>query len=241
VEGTLPPNQVNFPVHGSVPDPERFIAEEFIKAIKKSDISFDGIAKTMRDINEARHIAEPPRTTLYTHYSPSLDTIIKVTLQHSVNLFAECILNYLSYKKSGKSDETEATEIVTDFWKKKGVDVSGFIMNDGCGLARSNFITTQAQTQILRAIAKDTYFKIFYNCLPIAGASGALGGVGEGTFIENNLRGKSGYMTRARGYTGYVKNKKGEMLCFSLIANNYSCSPTEMKLKLEKLLVAIVE
>jgi D-alanyl-D-alanine carboxypeptidase len=52
---------------------------------------------------------------------------------------------------------------------------------------------------------------------------------------------KSGYITRARGYAGYVKNKKGEMLCFSLLANNYECTPPEMKKKLEKLMIAIAE
>jgi D-alanyl-D-alanine carboxypeptidase/D-alanyl-D-alanine-endopeptidase (penicillin-binding protein 4) len=68
-----------------------------------------------------------------------------------------------------------------------------------------------------------------------------LGGLCDGTFAENNLRAKSGYITRARGYAGYVKNRKGELLCFSVLANNYECSPTEMKKKLEKILVAIAE
>jgi D-alanyl-D-alanine carboxypeptidase len=45
----------------------------------------------------------------------------------------------------------------------------------------------------------------------------------------------------ARGYTGYVKNRKGDLLCFSVLANNYECSPTEMKRKLERLLIAIAE
>jgi serine-type D-Ala-D-Ala carboxypeptidase/endopeptidase (penicillin-binding protein 4) len=90
-------------------------------------------------------------------------------------------------------------------------------------------------------MAKDKNFKAFYNSLPVAGKSGSLGSLCEGTFAENNLCAKSGYITMARGYAGYVKNKKGEMLCFSLLANNYECSPTEMKRKLEKLLVAIAE
>ena len=77
------------------------------------------------------------------------------------------------------------------------------------------------------------------NCLPIAGVSWALGDIGNGTFIENNMHAKSGYMTRVRSYTGYVKNKSGHILCFSMIANNYSCTPATMKKKFEKLLIAI--
>jgi D-alanyl-D-alanine carboxypeptidase/D-alanyl-D-alanine-endopeptidase (penicillin-binding protein 4) len=90
-------------------------------------------------------------------------------------------------------------------------------------------------------MSRDKNFNAFYNSLPVAGKSGSLGSLCEGTCAENNLRAKSGYITRARGYAGYVKNKKGEMLCFSVIANNYECSPLEMKRKLEKILVAIAE
>jgi len=90
-------------------------------------------------------------------------------------------------------------------------------------------------------MAKDKNFNAFYNSLPIAGKAGSLGGLCAGTFADNNLRAKSGYITRARGYAGYVKNRKGELLCFSVLANNYNCTPTEMKLKLEKLMVAIAE
>ena len=90
-------------------------------------------------------------------------------------------------------------------------------------------------------MSADKNFNSFFNSFPIAGKPGSLGGLCMGTFAENNLRAKSGYITRARGYAGYVKNRKGELLCFSLLANNYDCTPTEMKLKLEKLLIAIAE
>ncbi|MBK6836611.1 MAG: D-alanyl-D-alanine carboxypeptidase [Bacteroidetes bacterium] len=55
------------------------------------------------------------------------------------------------------------------------------------------------------------------------------------------MRAKSGYITRARGYAGYVKTKKGTELSFSVLFNNYNCSPSEAKHKIEKLLEALVE
>jgi D-alanyl-D-alanine carboxypeptidase/D-alanyl-D-alanine-endopeptidase (penicillin-binding protein 4) len=119
--------------------------------------------------------------------------------------------------------------------------VGGFTMTDGCGLSRGNVITTKTETQILVKMTKDKNFDAFYKSLPIAGKSGSLGGLCDGTFAENNLRAKSGYINMARGYTGYVKNRKGDLLCFSVLANNYECSPTEMKRKLERLLIAIAE
>ena len=241
IEGTIPPNKNNYEVDGSIPDPERFCAEQFRKALIKVGIKVGGLIETQKDRNENKPKAPIQKHLLFTNYSPTLDSIIHLTNLKSINLFAECILNYLSYKKSGYGNEAEGTTIVTEFWKSKGVDVSGFFMNDGCGLARANVITTKTQTEMLRLMAKDKNFNTFYNSLPIAGKSGSLGGLCVGTFAENNLHAKSGYMNRARGYAGYVKNKKGETLCFSLLANNYDCTPTEMKRKLEKLLIALAE
>jgi len=250
-QGTIPANKNNYEVDGSIPDPALYCAQVFEEALKKMHISV-GKATTIRaelenQENEkqasAKNIEYDPlkRKTLYTHNSPPLEKIVYWTNLKSNNLFAEHLLKYICYTKTGFGSETKGTEIVTEFWKNKGVDVSGFFMNDGCGLARANVITTKTEGQILRLISKDKTYNAFYNSLPVAGRSGSLAGLCEGTCAENNMHAKSGYITRARGYAGYVKNKKGELLCFSLLANNYECSPTEMKNKLEKILVAIAE
>lgn len=84
-------------------------------------------------------------------------------------------------------------------------------------------------------------YKTFNASLPVAGKSGSLASLCKGSFAENNMRAKSGYITRARGYAGYVKTKAGTELAFSVLFNNYNCSPSEAKLKIEKFLEALVE
>lgn len=241
VTGTIPANKKEYKVEGAIPDPALYCAQRFVKALKSEKIEVTEKPTTVRALKLKKLYTDKTKHVLHIHYSPSLDSIIHITNLKSINLFAESMLKYMSYKKSGVGTEMDGTAIVIDFWKNKGVDVSGLFMNDGCGLARANVITTKTQTQMLNVMAKDKNFNIFYNSLPVAGKSGSLGGLCVGTFAENNLHAKSGYMTRARGYAGYVKNKKGEMLCFSLLANNYDCSPTDMKKKLEKLLIALAE
>ncbi len=241
VEGSVPTNQSNYEVDALMPDPALFCAQQFYEAVLKKQISVSKKFTTYRILSETQSIKKTERKTIYSHYSPTLDKIVYYTNLKSNNLYAEHLLKYVCYKKTGYGNEHDATEIITNYWKNRGVDVAGFFMNDGCGLARSNVITTKTQTQVLKILYKDKVFSNFYNSLPIAGKSGSLGGLCDGTFAENNLRAKSGYITRARGYCGYVKNKKGEMLCFSVLANNYDCSASEMKNKLEKILVAIAE
>ena len=241
VEGTIPAEQNNYEIEGSIPDPALFCAQSLERSLKTVGISIAGNATTTRVLKETNKYIETTKRLLFTNYSPTLDEIVYWTNFKSNNLYAEHLLKYIAYKKNGIGREKEGTEIITDFWKNKGVDVGGFFMNDGCGLSRSNVVTTKMETQILRAMARDKNFKIFYNSFPIAGKKGSLDNMCEGTCAKNNLVAKSGYITRARGYTGYVKNKKGEMLCFSMLANNYECTPTEMKKKFEKLMIGLAE
>ena len=241
LQGTVPAYQNNYEVDGSIPDPALFCAQSLEQSLKKIGVNSSKKTTTVRVLKEMNKYVISTKQTLYTNYSPPLSEIIYWTNLKSINLYAEHLLKYIAYKKNGIGKENEGTEIITAFWKNKGVDVSGFFMNDGCGLSRSNIITTKTETQILRQMAKEKNFKAFYNSLPVAGKSGSLDNMCEGTCAKDNLCAKSGYITRARGYAGYVKNKKGEMLCFSLLANNYECTPPEMKKKLEKLLVAIAE
>ena len=86
-----------------------------------------------------------------------------------------------------------------------------------------------------------TWYIEFNASLPIAGKEGSMTSLCKGTCAENNMRAKTGYINRARGYAGYVKLRSGKTVSFSLLANNYTCTASEMKKKLEKILIAIAE
>jgi D-alanyl-D-alanine carboxypeptidase/D-alanyl-D-alanine-endopeptidase (penicillin-binding protein 4) len=240
-EGTIPPNKKNYEVEGSIPDPALSCAQALESALKKLNVVIAQKATTAKKLKETNAYTTSNRKNIYANYSPTLDKIVYWTNMKSINLYAEHLLKFMSYRKTGFGSESRGTQLVTDYWKDRGVDVSGFSMTDGCGLARANVITTKTETQVLCKMIKDKNFDVFYKSFPIAGKSGSLGNLCEGTFAENNLRAKSGYINMARGYAGYVKNRKGDLLCFSVIANNYECSPTEMKKKLERLLIAVAE
>jgi D-alanyl-D-alanine carboxypeptidase/D-alanyl-D-alanine-endopeptidase (penicillin-binding protein 4) len=133
---------------------------------------------------------------------------------------------------------------VTAYWRGKGVDVNGLHMMDGSGLSRYNGITPAQMEHMLRLNRKEPWFEAFWNSLPVAGDlqdPGTLSSMCRGTVCEKNMRAKSGYIMRVRTYTGYVKNKSGQLLTFSLMANNYTCSNATMRTQLEKLMVLIGE
>ena len=115
-------------------------------------------------------------------------------------------------------------------------------INDGSGLSRSNAVTSENLTKILYMMYSDSLTKLpFANSLPIAGVSGSLRTMGKGTALENNLKAKSGYITRVRSYAGYMKTKSGKEICLSLIINNFNGTPSETKKKMEQIFLKIYE
>ena len=180
---------------------------------------------------------------LYTCQSPKLEKIVYYTNLKSDNHYAESLLNTIGATTTNKQGTTDnGITAVENFWKERGIDISGLHMVDGSGLSRANTITTKIQASVLSKIYKDSLLYPAFNAsLPIAGKSGSMSNLCKGTFAENNLRAKTGYINRARGYCGYVKTKSGKDLAFSVLFNNYTSTPKEMKLKIEKLLIALVE
>ena len=155
----------------------------------------------------------------------------------SNNHYCESILLTL-----GKGNIYAGTEAVRNYWQKQGLDKSELFMSDGSGLSRANTTTAFYQASLLSKVFKDSiHFKSFNASLPVAGKNGSMSNIGKGKLIENNMRAKTGYINRARGYCGYVRAKSGKDLAFSVLFNNYNCSAKEAKVKIEKFLIELGE
>ncbi len=243
VKGTIPANKKDYEVEGSMPDPSLFCAQALDSSLRNIGIAIEKKPSTLRIRNQvAGSKNQESRTRIFTQTSHTLDKIIYQTNIQSNNLFAESILKTIALNKTKLGEDQAGIDIVTNYWKAKGLDMKGFYMADGCGLSRHNAVTTKLLATMLQAISTDSViFKKFYDSLPVAGKSGSLGKLCKGTVAENNLHAKSGYMTRVRSYAGYVTSKKGNLLTFAIIVNNYDCTPQLMKDKLEDLMIAIAE
>ena len=180
--------------------------------------------------------------TLYTHRSPSLEKIIYYTNLHSNNQYAEGIFRTIALKKAGFGSNAQAIQVVTNHLKSKDFDTNGLFISDGSGLSRSNAVTAGHLTKVLYMMWSDSTTKLpFMNSLPVAGVSGSLRSLGKGTALENNLRAKSGYITRVRSYAGYLKTKSGKDICMSVIITNFNGTPTDTKKKMEQIFLKVYE
>ncbi|MBC7863341.1 MAG: D-alanyl-D-alanine carboxypeptidase/D-alanyl-D-alanine-endopeptidase [Bacteroidia bacterium] len=236
IRGTIPANQSKYEVEGSMPDPAYYCAFSLAEALKNAGIENSGKVEVVSEKGKTNG------KTLYTHKSPVLEKIVYYTNMKSNNHYAETLLRTIAHRKNGVGTTSAGTDLVTEFWKGRGVETEGLFMNDGSGLSRANAISPLVQATILSKIYKDSLiYKSFNASLPVSGESGGMIGIGKGTCAQGNMRAKSGYITRARSYAGYVKTKSDEEYCFSFIVNNYSCSPKVVKGKIEDVLVLFCE
>lgn len=232
ITGTIPPAQKKYEVGAAMPNPGLQCVSDLKQALLKQGIQVVGDCQTIiAKSNKSRII-------LYTHTSPTLEKIVYYTNSKSNNLYAEQLLRAIAVNKVGVGDMQKGIEEIKKYWQQKGLDIAGLFMSDGSGLSRFNGVTAQQLTSILLLAEKEPYFNQLYGSFLIAGVSTTFG---DNTSLENKMVAKSGYMTRVRSYAGYIKNKQGQTVAFALVANNYSCSATSMKHKMERLLTSLVE
>jgi serine-type D-Ala-D-Ala carboxypeptidase/endopeptidase (penicillin-binding protein 4) len=241
VYGTIPAQKIGYKVEAANPDPAYTCATELKAILLAAGIQVKGEASTVRRLQIKGKLNSTQRNKIAEIKSPNLSEIVKLTNVQSDNTFAEQISRTLGLLK-GEGGTTEAgVKVIRNYWQSLGVDVEALHMTDGSGLSRSNLVTTNIEASVLQKIYQQKWFSVFDKSLPVAGKNGSMTSLCKGTLAENNLRAKTGYINKARGYAGYVKTKSGKLLCFSLLANNYTCTANEMKKKLEKLLVAMAD
>ena len=204
VKGTIPVNENKFIISAAMPNPDR----EFFNRLNNNSLwQFDKTGKI--DLE-----------TIYTHFSPSLDSIIYWFNKKSINLYGEALIKTFAYEKQGFGSTDSGVAIVRKFWKEKGLSDKELNIVDGSGLSPLNRVTTHAQVEILKYAKSKDWFPNFYNSLP----------------EYNGMKIKSGTIHDVKGFCGYHKAKNGKEYIFSFLVNNYNGSAGELVKKMYKVL-----
>ena len=144
------------------------------------------------------------------------------------------------YKEGNYSLDTgKAT--VNKHLTKKTFDFQGFNYADGSGLSRSNVITPMSQVKFLSELMNEKHFDSYFKSLPIGGQTGTLRSMFLNTEAYGQVFAKTGTLNRVKTLAGYIKTKKGKLLTFSLLINNYNGSVAQVKKKMESILIPILD
>ncbi len=219
VFGRVSENSEEKRVYSTVNNPTQYMMVVLKEVLQQKGIKVNGYAA---DIDE--ELLNPDyngMVKLLTYYSPNLSEIIKVINKNSQNFYAEQLLKTIGYEKEGFGSIENGVNEIKSFFRKIGINPEMLIMVDGSGLSRLNLVTPRQMVDLLTYIFKNEDFQIFYESLPVAGVDGTLGRRMRKTKAENNVRGKTGYISGVRSLCGYVNTADNEPLTFSIFVNNY--------------------
>ena len=218
IRGTIPVNENNFSISASITNPEWIFSVSLLSRVQEQK-GFDAGYGSYEVLNKS--LSDKGNSELvYTHYSPSLDSIIYWFNKKSINLYGEALIKTFAYEKKGFGSTDSGVVLLKKFWKEKGMDEHELNMVDGSGLSPLNRVTTHAQVGILKYAKTKDWFPYFYNSLP----------------EYNGMKIKSGTIRGVKGFCGYHKAKNGKEYIFSFLVNNYNGSSSALVNKMYKVL-----
>lgn len=231
-----------FSVKGSLPDPAYFAAYALQEQLRQDSVAISGLPISVGGGLTSTITENGNRTALNQHRSPTLAELIQQTNFQSINLYAEALLRTtaLTLKKSVRSTSA-SIDALTEFWKAKGVDVSGFRIRDGSGLSTVGALTADNMTGILSVMGREKSFPQFYETIPVVGQTGTVRSLARGTAAAGNIRAKSGSIEGVRAYAGYFTAADGERMTFCVLVNKFTPGQNRtVTAELEKIFVGLV-
>jgi D-alanyl-D-alanine carboxypeptidase/D-alanyl-D-alanine-endopeptidase (penicillin-binding protein 4) len=206
IAGTLGKQSKPFTISGSMPFGELSLLNALGNYLVEKGISIDG--KPRPSVYFQINNKQIPATTgiLGNYQSVAMDSVVYWFLQKSINLYGEALLKTLAVRAGKQGDSDAGADWLREFWNARGIDKNAIRIQDGSGLSPQNRVTASSQVAVLQYASKQNWFSAFYEGLPLI----------------HNIKMKSGTIGGAKGYTGYISDKKGNRYSFSLLVNNYS-------------------
>lgn len=202
-------------------------------------VSADLIARLLQDT--LRKAVTTVNNRLPTHsktfYSIPSDSLYKVMMQESDNFVAEQLLQMCA----GILSDSLASEIAIEHVKKNFLfdlpDEPQWV--DGSGLSRYNLFTPRSIVRLWEKIMLMVPQERLFQLLAVGGKAGT---------IKNSYRsdppyiyGKTGTLSNNHCLSGFLLTKKGKVLIFSFMNNNYTTPTNLVRKNMEAVLFEIHE
>ena len=236
--GNIPKGAKDFKVDITVHEPARFAAALLKEALQRRGIRLNGnVLRLDANARVANPFDETKLIEIASIESQPMSVLLKVINKPSQNLHTEIMLRQLGELRGApreiddygrpKSSDSRGIDVLKQFLTKAGIDVTPLSLRDGSGLARQDMISPRSTSQLLLFMSKHPHFNVYRDSLPVVG-DGTLQRRMKGTPAEGKVQAKTGSLSYVRALSGYVTTKKGQMLVFSFLGNNYTGAGNEV-------------
>ncbi|MDR1594390.1 MAG: D-alanyl-D-alanine carboxypeptidase/D-alanyl-D-alanine-endopeptidase [Prevotellaceae bacterium] len=175
--------------------------------------------------------------------SPPYSELARFTNYVSNNLFADAVFKNISKITTGETSFSKSATNMDNLLKSLKLNTHDIRIVDGSGLSRHNLITAGFTCEYLRVIKR--HVPDFHLSLPSPGTEKStlryFMSSYAGKSNKERIFLKSGSMTGALNYAGYIVGKNGEIMCVAIMTNNFTCKTKDIRPKLERLVFLISE
>ncbi len=178
-----------------------------------------------------------PLPGIRTKYEMTADSLYKRLMQESDNFIAEQLLLMCS----SILFDSLRTESTIDYAKRHLLaDLPDKpVWVDGSGLSRYNLFTPRSIINLLGKLYRTIPRERLFDLLAIGGRAGTIKNwYGADTPF---VFAKTGSMSNVHCLSGYLLTKKGRILLFSFMHNNYTVSSNDLKKEMDKVLRTLYE
>jgi D-alanyl-D-alanine carboxypeptidase/D-alanyl-D-alanine-endopeptidase (penicillin-binding protein 4) len=247
---TRPPGSVELTVHGSIPaggdpvlrtaaidQPTRFFLEGLRAALIARGIPVGGPSVRLSDLTDP---PAGPRRVLATRQSLPLSALAGYFIKVSQNFYADMLLKTLGQEAGSAGSIVEGRRVVHDTLVSWGAAPDAFVMDDGSGLSRLDYVTADTVVTVLTHAWMDERLRgPFVAALPVGGKDGTLAARMKGTILEGRVEAKTGTIANVRALSGYLETVGGDHIVFSIIANNFTAQASAVDRIVEAALAAV--
>jgi D-alanyl-D-alanine carboxypeptidase/D-alanyl-D-alanine-endopeptidase (penicillin-binding protein 4) len=207
----------------AVVNPTVFFAQAVKESLVSHGIAVNGPAVDFDDVAlDSMANGQGERRVLASSSSPPLSDIATVLMKVSQNLYAETLLKTAGGARGGLGTFTAGQNALRELLRGWNVPDDGYVLADGSGLSRYNYVTAGTLTAVLEHVYRDPrHRQPFTATLPIAGRDGTIASRMRRTRAEGNATAKTGSISNVRALSGFVKTRDGETLVFSILANDF--------------------
>ena len=164
--------------------------------------------------------------------SPPIGQWLRPTLKDSQNMYAQLLLLTvgnsveLTDVREPKANPSEETAVLglrklNPVLEKIGIRTNDVRLEEGSGLSRGNWATPHAINQLLDWAAHQPFADCWFDSLPVGGVDGTLRRRLSNPLVRGKVRAKTGSLTGVTALSGYLTNKAGEGLIFSILVNQW--------------------
>lgn len=238
VRGSVPVSGAPVIRTAAVPNPTRYFVEAFRLALAVRGITVTGGAW---DVDDLVTPPAPTRRLLAERESAPLSSVAAHTLKVSQNLYGDTLLKALGRTPAQPGSAAAGRQIVARTLAGWGIAPESIVMLDGSGLSRYNYVTADALTAMLVHVWRDARLRgPFAAALPVGAHDGTLESRMKNGLLARRVQAKTGTISNVRALSGYVETLDGEKLAFSMIANHFTATSTEIDAIVEQALERVV-